>query len=197
MIFVDIGIIARVFIALRETDRAMTVTAGLVDGLFAPLHLRRYHAPIDTYRFRKDASSSRRMIACSCALTLCVVHSAWLEPRVGRFIENGESRIMKSWVNAVVAVVVMSAPLASFAQFSAAVGRAELSGELVQLQKAGYLPVAEDASYPAKLQAAEMRVGDMRAAQARAEGYGSSTGAAAQSGRASMRVDTQGAFFGQ
>jgi len=104
---------------------------------------------------------------------------------------------MKSWVNAVVAVLVMSAPLASFAQFSAAVGRAELSGELVQLQKAGYSPVAEDASYPAKLQAAEMRVGDMRAAQARAEGCGSSTGAAAQSGRASVRVDTQGAFFGQ
>ena len=38
---------------------------------------------------------------------------------------------------------------------------------------------------------------DVRVAQAQAEGYGSSTGAASQSGRASKRVDPQGVFFGQ
>ncbi|WP_321801790.1 DUF4148 domain-containing protein [Caballeronia sp. J97] len=104
---------------------------------------------------------------------------------------------MKSWVNAVIAVTVMSAPLASFAQSSAPVSRAEVRGELVQLEKAGYSPVAEDASYPAKLQTAEARVTDMRIAQAQAEGYGSSTGAASQAGHASKRVDPQAVFFGQ
>ncbi|SPB18343.1 membrane protein [Caballeronia novacaledonica] len=105
---------------------------------------------------------------------------------------------MKSWIKAVIAAAVLSAPLVSFAQSSASVSRAEVRGELVQLEKAGYAPVAEDASYPAKLQAAETRVADMRIAQAQAEGYGSSAGAASQSGRASKPVvDPHGVFFGQ
>ncbi|BBU27598.1 hypothetical protein BTHE68_13320 [Burkholderia sp. THE68] len=104
---------------------------------------------------------------------------------------------MKSWVNAVIAAAVVSSPLASFAQSSAPVSRAEVRAELIQLEKAGYSPAAEDASYPAKLQAAEARVDDVRLAQAQAEGYGASTGAASQSGRASKRVDPQGVFFGQ
>ncbi|BCQ23379.1 DUF4148 domain-containing protein [Caballeronia sp. NK8] len=104
---------------------------------------------------------------------------------------------MKSWVNVVIAAAVVSSPLASFAQSSAPVSRAEVRAELVQLEKAGYSPAAEDASYPAKLQAAEARVDDVRPAQAQAEGYGASTGAASQSGRASKRVDPQGVFFGQ
>ncbi|SAK86769.1 membrane protein [Caballeronia catudaia] len=104
---------------------------------------------------------------------------------------------MKSWVNAVVAIAVSSAPLASFAQSSAPVSRAQVRAELAQVEKAGYAPAAEDASYPAKLQAAEARVADVRLAQAQAEGYGSSTSAASQSGRVSKRVDPQGVFFGQ
>lgn len=104
---------------------------------------------------------------------------------------------MKSWVNAVIAAAVVSSPLVSFAQSSAPVSRAEVRAELVQLEKAGYSPAAEDASYPAKLQAAEARVDDVRLAQAQAEEYGSSTGTAWQSGRASKRVDPQGVFFGQ
>jgi hypothetical protein len=113
------------------------------------------------------------------------------------FIEQQREPIMKSWVNAVIAVAVLSAPLAAFAQSSAPVSRAEVRGELIQLQKAGYSPIAEDASYPARLQIAETRVADVRIAQAQAEGYGASTGAASQSGRASKRVDPQGVFFGQ
>jgi hypothetical protein len=104
---------------------------------------------------------------------------------------------MKSWANAVIAVTVFAAPLASFAQSSAPATHAEIRAELVQLEKAGYSPAAEDPSYPAKLQAAEARVADMRLAQARAGGYGSSTGAASQSGRATKVVDPQGVFFGQ
>ncbi|SAK58146.1 membrane protein [Caballeronia temeraria] len=102
---------------------------------------------------------------------------------------------MKSWVNVVVAIAVVSTPLASFAQSSAS--RGEVRGALAQLEMAGYRPIAEDASYPAKLQSAEARVADLRIAQAQAEGYGSSTGAAGQSGGASKRVDSQGVFFGQ
>ncbi|SAL02626.1 membrane protein [Caballeronia pedi] len=104
---------------------------------------------------------------------------------------------MTSWVKVVIAAAVLSAPLASFAQSSAPVSRAEVRAELVQLEKVGYSPVAEDASYPAKLRAAEARADDVRLAQAQAEGYGSSTSAASQSGRASKRVDPQGVFFGQ
>lgn len=104
---------------------------------------------------------------------------------------------MKWWVNGVIAVAVLSAPLVSFAQSSAPVSRADVRAELVQVEKAGYSPAAEDATYPAKLQAAEARVADVRLAQAQAEGYGASTGAASQSGRASKRIDPQGVFFGQ
>ena len=104
---------------------------------------------------------------------------------------------MKSWVNVVIAAAILSVPLASFAQSSAPVSRAEVRAELAQIERAGYSPVAEDASYPSKLQAAESRVTEMRLAQAQAEGYGSSTGAASQSGSAIKRVDPQGVFFGQ
>lgn len=104
---------------------------------------------------------------------------------------------MKSWVNVIAVAAVLSAPLASFAQSSAPASRAEVRAELVQVEKAGYSPVAEDASYPAKLQAAEARVADVRLAQAQAEGYGSSTGSASQSGHVAKRVDPQGVFFGQ
>jgi hypothetical protein len=156
-----------------------------------PLHTTCY------CQFRNDASSSRRMIVAARGSKLCVValgQSLSFRRRVHRI--TGES-IMKSWFNAVIAVAVLSAPFASFAQSSGALSRAEVRGELVQLERAGYSPVAEDASYPAKLRAAEVRVDDVRIAQARAEGYGSSTGAAGQSGRASKRVDAQGLFLGQ
>ncbi|SAK62846.1 membrane protein [Caballeronia fortuita] len=104
---------------------------------------------------------------------------------------------MKSWVNAVIAAAVLTSPLVSFAQSSASVSRADVRSELVQVEKAGYEPVAEDASYPAKLQAAEARLAAVRVAQAQAEGYGSSTGASSQAGRANQRTDPQAAFFGQ
>ena len=104
---------------------------------------------------------------------------------------------MKSWVNGIIAVAVFSAPLASFAQSDAPLSRADVRAELVQLEKAGYSPAAEDASYPAKLQMAEARVDHIRVAQAQAEGYGASTSGASQSGSASKRVDPQGVFFGQ
>ncbi|SAL03756.1 DUF4148 domain-containing protein [Caballeronia ptereochthonis] len=104
---------------------------------------------------------------------------------------------MKSWVHAVIAAAVLSAPLASFAQSSEPASRAEIRAELVQLEKAGYSPAAEDPSYPAKLQTAEARVAEVRMAQAQATGYGASTGAATQSGSVSKRVDPQGVFFGQ
>ena len=104
---------------------------------------------------------------------------------------------MKTWMHAVIAVAALSAPLASFAQSSAPASRAEVRAELVQLEKAGYSPAAEDASYPSRLQAAEARVAEVRMAEAQTSGYGASTGAATQSGSVSKRVDPQGVFFGQ
>ncbi|SAL79240.1 membrane protein [Caballeronia peredens] len=105
---------------------------------------------------------------------------------------------MKSWVHGVIAAAVLSAPFAAFAQSSAPASRAEVRAELVQLEKAGYSPAAEDATYPANLQAAEARVAEVRMAQGQTNsGYGASTGSAVRAGSVSRRVDPQGVFFGQ
>jgi Ni/Co efflux regulator RcnB len=65
---------------------------------------------------------------------------------------------MKSLIQTVVVAAVLAAPVASFAQSNAPVTRAQVRAELVQLEKAGYNPNANDANYPANLQAAEARV---------------------------------------
>ena len=66
---------------------------------------------------------------------------------------------MNSLIKAVAMAVVLSAPIASFAQTSQPVTRAEVRTQLVQLEKAGYNPgLADNATYPADIQAAEARV---------------------------------------
>ena len=66
---------------------------------------------------------------------------------------------MNSIIKAVAIAVVLSAPVASFAQASQPVTRAEVRNQLVQLEKAGYNPaMADNATYPADIQAAEAKV---------------------------------------
>ncbi|WP_176055717.1 DUF4148 domain-containing protein, partial [Paraburkholderia caribensis] len=65
---------------------------------------------------------------------------------------------MKSLVYAAVVASVLAAPVASFAQSNQPVTRAEVRAQLVQLEQAGYNPVASDAQYPRDIQAAEARV---------------------------------------
>lgn len=87
---------------------------------------------------------------------------------------------MKSLIEATVIAALVAAPLAAFAQNNQPVTRAQVRAELVQLEKAGYNPaVANDANYPADIQAAEARVA---AANAQTSGYGSGASGSSQSG---------------
>jgi len=65
---------------------------------------------------------------------------------------------MKSLIQAVVVAAVLAAPLASFAQSTQPVTRAQVRAELVQLQNVGYNPASDQTQYPANIQAAEARV---------------------------------------
>ncbi|AXF19011.1 DUF4148 domain-containing protein [Paraburkholderia caledonica] len=79
---------------------------------------------------------------------------------------------MKSLIHAVIAAAVFAAPAVSFAQQSdpPVTTRAQVRAELIQLENAGYHPaVANDATYPTEIQAAEARVA---AQNGTASGYG-------------------------
>ncbi|MGF6723603.1 hypothetical protein P3T43_002958 [Paraburkholderia sp. GAS41] len=72
---------------------------------------------------------------------------------------------MNSLIKAVVLAVVIAAPVASFAQSNQPLTRAEVRNQLIQLEKAGYNPGAnDDATYPVDIQAAEARVAAQNAA---------------------------------
>jgi hypothetical protein len=107
---------------------------------------------------------------------------------------------MKSLIQAVVAAAVLAAPLASFAQSSEPLTRAQVRAELVQLEKAGYNPArSDDAYYPNDIQAAEARV----AAQNDATGGmgGTVSGSSASGAQVAARFATDDGlkpiYFGQ
>ncbi|KAE8761287.1 DUF4148 domain-containing protein [Paraburkholderia madseniana] len=81
---------------------------------------------------------------------------------------------MKSLIKAVAVALVLSAPVASFAQSNQPVTRAEVRAQLVQLEKAGYNPsTANSDDYPQNIQAAEARVAAQnQLAQADTSGVG-------------------------
>ncbi|CAB3806818.1 hypothetical protein LMG28614_06468 [Paraburkholderia ultramafica] len=91
---------------------------------------------------------------------------------------------MKSLIKAVALVVVLAAPVASFAQSEQPLTRAEVKAQLKQVEQAGYNPGAsDDASYPADIQAAEARVAAQNAtAQADTTGYGTTATGSSQAG---------------
>jgi hypothetical protein len=66
---------------------------------------------------------------------------------------------MHSIIKAVAIAAVLAAPVVSFAQSNPQpLTRAEVRSQLLQLEKAGYKPSADEASYPVDIQAAEARV---------------------------------------
>ncbi|CAE6827451.1 DUF4148 domain-containing protein [Paraburkholderia haematera] len=86
---------------------------------------------------------------------------------------------MNSLIKAVALVIVIAAPVASFAQSEQPLTRAEVKAQLIQIEQAGYNPAAtNDSSYPGDIQAAEARV----AAQHDNTGYGSSANGSSQTG---------------
>lgn len=90
---------------------------------------------------------------------------------------------MKSLMKAVALAAVLAVPAVSFAQSqpeNGPVTRAEVRGQLQQLEQAGYRPSANDRYYPEDIQAAEARVAAENGAQT--SGYGPATSGASQSG---------------
>jgi hypothetical protein len=114
---------------------------------------------------------------------------------------------MKSLIKAVAIAAVLAAPVVSFAQSSQQpVTRAEVRGELIQLEHAGYNPsTSNDPNYPADVQAAERRVQAQNPAIAQTQtqptadtsGYGAPMSGSTQAG--AITQPTSGAksvYFG-
>jgi hypothetical protein len=92
---------------------------------------------------------------------------------------------MKSLFKAVAILVVVAAPLSSFAQSNQPVTRAQVRAELVQVEEAGYNPTtANSLDYPANIQAAEARAAVQNdTVQANSAAYGPSISGTSQMGR--------------
>ncbi|MFM0277613.1 DUF4148 domain-containing protein [Paraburkholderia sediminicola] len=92
---------------------------------------------------------------------------------------------MKSFTRMVLIAALFAAPVASFAQSSQPVSRAQVHAELVQLEQAGYDP-HDWIHYPENIQAAQAKVAAQNAtAQAAVSGYGGATDGTSRSGAAS------------
>lgn len=91
---------------------------------------------------------------------------------------------MKLSTRMVLIAALVAAPVASFAQSSQPVSRAQVHAELVQLEKAGYDP-RDWIHYPENIQTAEAKVAAQTAtAQAAVTGYGGAADGASRSGAA-------------
>jgi len=96
--------------------------------------------------------------------------------------------IMNSLIKAVAIAVVLSAPVAAFAQSNQPLTRAEVRSQLVQLEKAGYNPAdADNTTYPADIQSAEARVA---AQNGSTSGVGGVTSGSSESGAPAASVFT-------
>jgi Domain of unknown function (DUF4148) len=91
--------------------------------------------------------------------------------------------MIKAFIPALVLASALAAPAFAFAQNTQPLTRAEVKAELVRLEKAGYVPGADEANYPADIQAAEQRVAAEDAANA---SYGPSTDGISAAGHASL-----------
>jgi hypothetical protein len=92
---------------------------------------------------------------------------------------------MKSFTRMVLIAALVAAPVASFAQSSQSVSRAQVRAELAQLEKAGYDP-HDWIHYPENLQAAEAKVAAQNAtAQAPVSGFGGAADGTSRSGTSS------------
>ena len=89
----------------------------------------------------------------------------------------------KHFVSFAVVAAVLAAPVASFAQSNVSLTRAQVRADLVRVEQAGYTPsLADDANYPAGVQAAEAKV----AAENPAGQTNDSFGGVTQNGTSSM-----------
>jgi hypothetical protein len=104
---------------------------------------------------------------------------------------------MKSLIKAVALAVVITAPLASFAQSNQPLTRAQVRAELVQLEKAGYNPFhASDVTYPAEIQAAQARAGAQRGDLSAATDVGGVDADSSASGHSVTPSGAKSIYFG-
>ncbi|MFX1670799.1 DUF4148 domain-containing protein [Paraburkholderia sp. A2WS-5] len=90
---------------------------------------------------------------------------------------------MNATIIRIAIIGVLLTPLASFAQTTTPLTRAQVRAQLVQIEKAGYNPARRDNNYPDDIQAAEARIATQESAGAIAvSGMGSGTGSSSQSG---------------
>jgi hypothetical protein len=117
-----------------------------------------------------------------------------------------EVKIMntRTLIQAAVVAALAAVPALSFAQAqdNGPVTRAEVKNQLIQLEQAGYNPAtANDATYPADIQAAEARVNQQQGlAQAQTpaaetSGYGPSTSGTTQSGQPGPTMRPAGSVY--
>jgi len=104
---------------------------------------------------------------------------------------------MKTLISAVVVAAALVAPVASFAQSNQPVTRAEVRAQLVQLEKAGYVPGGDRTNYPENLQAAQARFAAQNGtALAANSGYGAPTAGTSQAGAPVVGKDRNSVYFG-
>ncbi|MGF6542865.1 type II secretory pathway pseudopilin PulG [Paraburkholderia youngii] len=110
---------------------------------------------------------------------------------------------MKTLISAVAIAAALVVPVASFAQASQPVTRAQVRAQLIQLEQAGYNPSANDVNYPADIQAAQARVDAQRgtavaANRADTSGYGAPAAGTSQAGRAVVpaKANRNSVYFG-
>ncbi|WP_153102042.1 DUF4148 domain-containing protein [Paraburkholderia hayleyella] len=107
---------------------------------------------------------------------------------------------MKSLLQAVAIATILATPIASFAQTSQPLTRAQVRAELVQLEQAGYNPATagDNTTYPARLQAASGRLASLgHPGVANTSGYGASMSGSSQAGAAATSAaPAQAVYFG-
>ncbi|PLZ04478.1 hypothetical protein CY652_00740 [Burkholderia sp. WAC0059] len=106
---------------------------------------------------------------------------------------------MKTILKSLVVAAVIAVPAVSFAQSQSngPLTRAQVTGELAQLEQAGYDPGANDAHYPADIQSAEARVAAQNGTAGAGSGYGPSTnGSSASGGGSAVYTPPIPVYFG-
>jgi uncharacterized membrane protein len=104
---------------------------------------------------------------------------------------------MKSLIQIIVIGAALSAPIASFAQSSAPLTRAEVKAEVVELEKSGSSPAAaNDFNYPQVTQAAEARVAANSGNGEAATGFGGAGDHSNISGSPAGKDSTRSPYLG-
>lgn len=103
---------------------------------------------------------------------------------------------MKTTTINLLAAIVMALPIASHAQSTNTVTRAQVRAELVQLENAGYRPRANDPHYPDDIQAAEAKIASSNAtASLSTNSVGGSPVGSSASGNRANAVEMFGSVY--